>query len=168
MASTVAMTDDLLGHVRTWARLWGVPGLDARLSIEWSRRLRRSLGRAFPQRGLVKLSAALRSAPAERVLETLCHEVAHIAVLELHGAPCRPHGPEWAALVRAAGFVPSVRLRGTTERPGDVRLYLHWCPVCHARRVARRAVRRWRCAGCVGAGLDGTLNVVTLSRATRP
>ena len=38
-------------------------------------------------------------------------------------------------------------------------LYIHRCPVCQAEQIARRAVRRWRCAACVEAGLDGELEI---------
>jgi ribosomal protein L37AE/L43A len=40
--------------------------------------------------------------------------------------------------------------------------YLHWCPVCHSRRFARRPMARWRCAECVDAGLPGALQITRL------
>jgi predicted SprT family Zn-dependent metalloprotease len=157
-------------HVRCWLALWGMPGFDENLTIEWSSRLRRSLGRAVPSRRLVRLSHLLLTARRKLVLETVCHEVAHVAVPVLHRNPCRPHGPEWAELVRTAGFAPRNRVnqsaRGqaatvSVRRPSGagVRLYVHTCPVCHARRLARRRISRWRCADCVTAGLDGRLTV---------
>jgi SprT protein len=159
------LASQLLLYVRRWTRLWGVRGLDRHLCIEWSPRLRRSLGRAFPDHDLVRLSPALLSAPRSRLLETLCHELAHLAVRRLHGYHRRPHGPEWSRLVRAAGFPPHAQARGMETGPPRLRAtrYLHRCEVCHARRVARRPVRRWRCAECVAAGLDGKLEIVKLA-----
>lgn len=166
--------NELQDHVRSWLALWGLRDFDEGLTIEWSSRLYRSLGRAFPRQGLVRLSPLLLAARPEVVLEAVCHEVAHVMVHRLHRAPCRPHGPEWAQLVRAAGFPTRVRVpfvdegsARTTEGAGaaarhpgsSIRLYVHACPVCHVRRVARRRVPRWRCAACVAAGLDGRLAV---------
>jgi predicted SprT family Zn-dependent metalloprotease len=155
-------------HVRCWVALWGIPDLDERLTIEWSPRLRRSLARAFPARNLVRLSPALLTAPRRLVLETLCHELAHVVVRKMHRGHRRPHGPEWAELVTAAGFPPRTRVPFASDTPTDAAcrrrttsrlLYLHACPVCHARRLARRRVTRWRCAACVAAGLEGRLKI---------
>jgi len=155
-------------HVRCWIALWGLPDLDERLTIEWSPRLRRSLARAFPSRNLVKLSPALLTAPRRLVLEALCHELAHVVVHKMHRRRRRPHGLEWARLVQAAGFPPRTRvpLAGDTptgaacgRRTTSGLLYLHACPVCHVRRLARRRVTRWRCAACVAAGLEGRLMI---------
>lgn len=159
---------NLQRHVRCWIALWGVPDLDERLTIEWSARLRRSLARAFPARNLVRLSPALMTAPRRLVLEALCHELAHVVVHKMHRGRSRAHGPEWAELVTAAGFSPRTRvpLAGDTptaaarqRRATTTLLYLHACPVCHARRLARRRVPRWRCAACVAAGLEGRLRI---------
>jgi SprT-like family len=169
-------------HVRSWLALWGIGELDQTLSIEWSSRLSRSLGRAFPRQGLVRLSPLLMTARREILLEAVCHEVAHVAVPRLHSRPSRPHGPEWAELVRAAGFPCRIRVpfvqplvqEASVSTSGDesvvplrrrrtsTSLYVHTCPVCHARRVAGRRISRWRCAECVAAGLDGRLTVAVL------
>ena len=45
-----------------WAKLWQAPGLPGRVSISFSPRLRRSLGRTRPQSGVVTLHAGLASA----------------------------------------------------------------------------------------------------------
>jgi len=163
---------DLRVPIRSWLALWGVPGLDKTLTIEWSSRLQSSLGRAFPSRRLVRLSPLLIPAGAEVALEAVCHELAHVAVSRLHRSPCRPHGPEWARLVRAAGFPIRIRVpfddktatrsagtRAVTRLRPAIRIYVHTCPVCHLRRLARRRISRWRCAACVGAGLDGRLDI---------
>jgi predicted SprT family Zn-dependent metalloprotease len=160
-------------QARSWLALWGLPGGD--LKIEWSSRLHRSLGRAVPRRSLVRLSPLLLDAPRQTVLEVLCHETAHLAVPLLHRGSPRPHGPEWAGLVRLAGYPPRVRMTFEHDVPTPAsarmpaaerrpeaagRLYVHTCPVCRLRRLARRRVTRWRCAACVAAGLDGRLTIV--------
>lgn len=163
-ASTLS---ELLHQVAQWSTLWGVPGLENRLTLAFSARLRTALGRAVPNRQSVRLNAALLHGPQPLMLEVLCHEVAHLAVFELHGR-VRPHGAEWQALVHAAGFTPRIR-----AAVGDIesvipslrarQLYDHRCPVCQARRIARRRVTQWRCAACIDAGLDGHLVIVALS-----
>jgi predicted SprT family Zn-dependent metalloprotease len=97
--------------------------------------------------------------------EVLCHEAAHLAVFQLFGESCRPHGPEWAQLMRAAGFEPRRRLvldeagsPSLSSRPRHV--YIHYCPVCQWERVGGRPVRSWRCPYCSVLGLDGVLEIV--------
>jgi len=101
---------DLGAPVARWAATWQRPGLERRLHISFSTRMTRSLGRCHPERGVIRLASWLRDAPASLLAEVLCHEVAHVATWELHGRACRPHGAEWRALMRAAGFEPRVRL----------------------------------------------------------
>jgi predicted SprT family Zn-dependent metalloprotease len=87
----------------------------------------------------------------------------HLAGRELHGPQIRPHGSQWKALMRAAGFEPKTRLPAPPGTPAPARrtrprlVYLHRCPVCQRYRIARRLMRRWRCAACVDVGLDGEL-----------
>jgi predicted SprT family Zn-dependent metalloprotease len=103
----------------------------------------------------------------------LCHEVAHVVAYRRARAvgapPPRPHGAEWAALVRDAGYRPAVRASSSLiegirprTRAASSRVVVHICPVCHVRRVASRAVSAWRCSACVAAGLDGRMEVVRM------
>ena len=164
-----------IGALETWGRLWGDLGLLRTVSISFSPRLRRSLGRANMSTGRITLHPALLAEPESLLLEVLCHEVAHVVAYRraiVYGSRrVRAHGTEWAALVRSAGYEPRVRAtrpwpsltqldRGTV--PADCRV-AHICPVCHARRIARRAVPGWRCAACVAVGLDGRLETVRLA-----
>lgn len=105
---------DLITH---WSARWHTPDLAERLTITFSARLRRSLGRCRPATGRITLQAALRDGPPERLAEVLCHEAAHVAVYLLHGASARPHGDEWRALVTAAGFTPRVHAGTSTPLP---------------------------------------------------
>jgi SprT protein len=153
-------------HLADWASIWKLPDLARGLEIHVSSRLRRSLGRCDPRRGKVRLNPALLEAPSKLLIETLCHEVAHVAAFRLHGPKIRPHGREWAALMTAAGFSPQARAhersmpKAVRQRLKPQRLYLHRCRVCRARRIARRPVRRWLCRRCVEAGLPGRLDIV--------
>lgn len=155
--------------IRTWAHLWRVAGLETQVTVAFSQRLRRSLGRCAPAAGRVVLHPSLRDAEPSRLDEVLCHEVAHVAAYRLYGRAVRPHGPEWRQLVELAGYHAAVRAPGparlqrhTPTRQATLS-YEHRCPVCHSARLARRPVRRWRCAECVAAGLDGEMLVTRLA-----
>ena len=162
----------LRARVADWARLWQIPKLQEKIIIELSQRLRRSLGLARPAAGLIRLNPVLlQDANRDLLEETLCHEAAHVAVHEYHGPNCRAHGPEWRALMVAAGFRPRVKVPADevnglwirTKSP--VYQYEHHCPVCRTIYMARHTDRRWRCAFCVQVGREGRL-VVTRRRAT--
>ncbi len=156
---------DIHRLLRDWARRWGLRRFEQSVRVEWSQRLRRSLGRVHLERRVVRLSADLTMAPIAILLEVLCHEVAHLAARDLHGRRCQPHGPEWVALVRAAGFEPRRRIPWSTPS-SPIRLaatrprqFMHRCPLCQLQRMARRPVPQWRCAACVAAGLPGRLEI---------
>jgi predicted SprT family Zn-dependent metalloprotease len=155
----------------SWCRLWGVPDLADRIQIIVSLRLRRSLASYRTRQGEIRISSLLLNLPDAVLNEVLCHEAAHAAVAELQAHPVRPHGPEWRALVRAAGFEPSVRMAPAsvagrrTGATGSRALWEHRCPVCQMHRLARRPVRRWRCASCRRAGLDGVLVITRIAGA---
>ena len=110
-----AEIDETMAH---WASLWDISSLASQVTMEFSSRMTRSLGRCYPERRLIRLSERLAKAPQSILLEALCHELAHIAVHELDGGKTGPHGPAWAELMRAAGFEPRTRLRyPCTEAP---------------------------------------------------
>ena len=153
-------------YLADWTTLWGVSGLESRVTVEISQRMTRALGRCYAERRLIRLSDRLLQGPQTFLKEALCHELAHIAVHELTGKRCRPHGPEWAGLMRAAAYEPRAKLPQTPgQRAATVRrtrrryIYIHRCPVCQAKRVARRYMRLWRCAECSAAGFGGRLEI---------
>jgi len=129
--------------------------------IEFSNRITRSLGRTQPSAKIIRLNPLLRTSLSHLLKEVLCHELAHIAAYHMYGEFIRPHGPEWQALVRSAGFEPRVRIEADMDWPSPppVKCYTHRCPACHAVRVAKRPMPRWRCSKCVANGLTGFLEI---------
>lgn len=151
----------------TWAREWGLPGLENKVSVAYSVRLRRSLGRCTPVDGRIVLCVSLRSASPEQLAPVLCHEAAHAATFLLYGRQVAPHGREWAELVKAVGHTPSMAILKPDptilQAPRHHRKtyrFEHRCPVCQSVRWAARQVSRWRCAECRAAGLDGVLEIL--------
>jgi predicted SprT family Zn-dependent metalloprotease len=156
---------------RTLGRLgevWELPGLPREIDVVFSERLQSRLGRATPLTGKVALHIALAGAPRALLREVLCHEAAHVAVFWRHGENRRPHGPEWAKLVREAGYEPrktlEAALPGMSSRRVGARRYEHLCPVCQVIRVAKRPMARWRCQACVESGLSGSLEIRRLDQ----
>jgi predicted SprT family Zn-dependent metalloprotease len=159
-----ALPSSILAPLKRWFSLWGLTGFEQYTTVCFSGRLRRVFGRCYARRRQITVAARLKEMQPSLLEEVLCHEVAHLAVFELFGENCRPHGPEWAQLMRTAGYEPRIRL--VLDAAGipapDTRpryTYLHYCPVCQSERVARRPVRSWRCADCVTLGLHGRLEI---------
>ena len=146
-----------------WSRLWGVPDLAQGLSIAYSTRLSRSLGRCRSRTSTLLLHPVLSTLDAGWFTEVLCHEAAHVACARLRVRSAKPHGEDWQRLMRLAGFAPRRRLepppglRAPIKRPR--RRYEHFCPVCQWARLAARPMPRWHCADCVAAGLSGRLAI---------
>src|SRR5687767_12156239 len=143
--------DIIRASIESWGKLWGLPKLSADVTVSFSTRMTASLGRCRPETGRVTLNAALLDSAQDLMIEVLCHEVAHVAARRVALKKPRPHGVEWQDLVRQAGHVP--RIRTQSRRLRKVRsprryFYEHRCPVCHAVRFARRAVKTWICAAC--------------------
>ena len=161
--------------IAKWCSMWGVPGLESSLVISESSRMRSSLGSCRVDSGLIRVAGFLSEAKPKFVREVLCHEVAHAAAAQLHGRSAKPHGIEWQALMRAAGYEPRTRLltEGLSQVPQEARSknksWEHRCPVCHMKRLAGRPVPQWRCAECLSLGLDGKLIITRIDQngATR-
>jgi predicted SprT family Zn-dependent metalloprotease len=164
------MIENAAALIQTWFESWGICSLTP-VDIALNSRLRRARGRAVLREDRIEVRPDLLSGPSHDLLETLCHEAAHIAVFHTH-PNARPHGPEWRQLVTAACFEPRgqriaecglVRTDALSElayrsAPSRaVRLFDHRCPVCQMVRTAKRPVRRWRCAECIASGLAGEL-----------
>lgn len=102
---------DIHRALRSWCHLWGADDLAPKITVEFSSRMTRSLGRCYPDRNLIRIAQFVLDKSDALVQEVLCHEAAHIAAHHLYGSSIRPHGPEWKALMQEAGFPPSVRYR---------------------------------------------------------
>ena len=150
-----------------WQRLFGLPAGSPPPPVSINPRLRRALARCLLAAGTIELRPDVAAGQHRRLLEVLCHELAHLAVYRAHGSSARLHGPQWRALMSAAGFQPVpassmctvlAPIRRHVHKNLPLR-FEHHCPVCQMVRIARRAVPAWRCASCVSAGLPGILTV---------
>lgn len=146
--------------LRRWAKVWETVALAEQAQIEWSSRLTCTLGRAYPQRMLIRLNTQLRGPQHATILkEVLCHESAHLAMHILYGRDATKHGSEWKRLVEMAGYAPRTGIHVpelVSRRALSIR-YEHTCPICHAKRFAKRRQPTWRCVACRQLGLDGKL-----------
>jgi len=154
----------LLEMVFAFFEQWALPVRLTHLRIEYSYRMTASLARTYPRRALIRLSSLLMGEHQDLLDQVICHEAAHLAVYLMHGANVKPHGPEWARLVVAAGFSPdrTVLLRSNSRQTGQewgarCSIYLHRCLVCQSIRKSRRAIPSWRCQTCLDAGLSGEI-----------
>jgi SprT protein len=153
--------------LRHCERVWSVPDLASSVTISISKRLKSSMGRCRPATGTVSLHQCLVDAPQSIFTAVLCHELAHIIAYRRLTPKAAPHGPDWQALVRAAGFDPAVAISYPTNRmkkqkPQSRYAVAHSCPVCQTRRFARRSISRWRCSECHAAGLSGELEITII------
>jgi predicted SprT family Zn-dependent metalloprotease len=159
------LSKNLKEDMQSWSRLWGLPDLSQEVSVRFNRRLRTTIAR-LSSLDVIEVGPRFIALQSKR-REILCHELAHAAASRRPLGSQRPHGSEWAALVKTAGFDPVSRLRvsGTlspSTRSRAVR-YEHRCLVCQFVRVARRSVHSWRCAECVRCGLPGELTISVLN-----
>jgi len=131
-----SMPPALQERLVVWLLAWDAASLAQRIRIELSGRMVSSLGRAYLDRRIVRISAHLIEPGREALLEEVfCHEVAHLVVHERHGRGARPHGREWRALLRQVGS----RVRVTVPREECAFL-----PAPPRRRRRRRVSRRAR------------------------
>jgi predicted SprT family Zn-dependent metalloprotease len=140
-----------------WATSWRTPQLPGRVTVTFSGRMTKSLGRVRPMTGQIRLNSKLQTVPRRFLLEVLCHEAAHVAVHLLHGANAKPHGPEWQELVRIAGYQPATKLGHqalTQKAPQNTTISRHRyrCRICQCDYFVRRKSSRLHCNLCYSAG----------------
>jgi predicted SprT family Zn-dependent metalloprotease len=140
--------------------LWGDAVLRD-VTISFSKRMRRSAGRALPATAVVRLHAALADDYSHLLREVVLHELAHVVVYARYGRRARPHGNEWKALMVEAALQPRTCLpAGSLPAPPRRKsTWIHRCPACDAQRSAGRPVRNWRCARCLKNGGTGELSI---------
>jgi predicted SprT family Zn-dependent metalloprotease len=152
-------------HLASLAGAWKHARV-SRLEIAVNPNLKSTVARWIPPSNVLEISAAAKSRGARALRDIISHEAAHVVVWDRSGRGVRPHGPEWAAVMRAAGFEPRATLvrcgyrRGTSD---TVRIR-HFCTVCHFSKLARRRIPRWRCPECRAIGLEGKLKTERVSR----
>jgi predicted SprT family Zn-dependent metalloprotease len=145
-------------HLVSLAVCWKHPRI-SQLEIAFNSSLSSTLARWMPPGDVLEISAAAKARGARLIREIVAHEAAHVAVWDRSGGSARPHGREWAALMRAAGFEARATLircgyRRSTDRRVRIR---HFCSICHFTKLAKRRMPRWRCPECRAIGLEGTL-----------
>lgn len=164
--STDLLSDDLNKQALGWVRLWCVPSLLQRILFRRNPLLRTTIARWREKQHCLELGPQFFSLTKCQD-EILCHELAHVAALLIHGSGISSHGPEWHALVKAAGYSPSSVLKTSKSNSALLKntsswWYEHRCPVCHAVHFARKRMSQWRCAECIQLGLPGLLIVSRL------
>jgi predicted SprT family Zn-dependent metalloprotease len=121
-------------------RLCAEHGIAPVPKLEWSKRMRHLLGRAFLRENVIRLSAWLGD---EQAAGTLRHELAHIAVRG--GRRRRPHGPHWQEWAERLGVEPRATARAApANAPARSGASLQWaleCPGCGLRLVRQRVLR---------------------------
>lgn len=161
--STDLLSDALNDRASGWICQWRVPALLQQISLRRNDSLRTTIARWRENEKCLELGPRFFRMRRRRA-EILCHELAHSAAIRIYGQEVSPHGPEWKALVTAAGYLPSSTLK--TSNPSSLTphrrqstWYEHRCPVCHAVRFAKKRMPQWRCPECTEHGLPGLLEV---------
>ena len=151
-------------HLMSLARVWNKPRV-LRLQIAVNPRLKSTLARWRPPSNVLEISSTARSRSSRALREIIAHEAAHVLVWERFGHLAQPHGPEWATLMRSAGFEPrATHVRcGQRRRARNGNRVRHFCAVCHFYTFAKRRIPSWRCPNCRSIGLEGMLNVERVS-----
>lgn len=143
-----------------------MPSLARQISLRLNRRLTTTVARYLRRDRTIEISSRFLALRARR-REVLVHELAHAAVDLAASKRFSPHGPEWQALVQAAGYRARARMtRPATFTPARrAARYEHRCPVCQMVRMASQPVTRWRCRSCVEMGLPGGLEITRKAAA---
>jgi predicted SprT family Zn-dependent metalloprotease len=158
------LSGELARTIQSWAELWRVVALRDHVTVNFNARLRITIARWVIASSRLEISSRFFDRRRDQ-RQILCHELAHAAAVMKYGRAVRPHGPEWCHFVRAAGFEPVTHLvsrragRAISKAGRVLPVYEHRCVVCQAVRYARKPVTNWRCIECVGAGLDGALEI---------
>jgi predicted SprT family Zn-dependent metalloprotease len=107
------------------------------IDVRFSRRMSRSLARAYLERDEVRVSVQVLA--SRHLPEIMTHEVAHLVCYWRHGRT-RPHGREWKDLMRSAGERPRACL-DPIDIPKPVRRRRRARPPSFTMRQARAFFR---------------------------
>lgn len=110
----------------------GAAALAADLSVEWSRRLRSTAGRAECGRARIILNCRLSAHGEAEIDRTLRHELAHLlAQFRAGRRRIAPHGPQWRKACADLGIADEARCHAL---PFPIhrreRRYHYFCPHC--------------------------------------
>lgn len=107
MTTIVSIDNIVLRECKSLLKLWSVSDLNPRLEIQWSSRMKTTLGLAYPRRSLIRLNKVLSYKENRTLLlEAICHELAHLVIHDIYGISVNPHGSEWRSLIQKAGYEP--------------------------------------------------------------
>ena len=152
-------------YLKSLAEIWGEPRIRT-LRVQVNSRLRSTVARSKLSSNTLEINKRVSKRSATSQREIMCHEAAHHVVWRRYGTTVNPHGAEWAALMRSAGFKPRATFIKCGEFSRRQRMpvaFRHTCPVCHFSKRARRRMTLWRCPECSSIGLHGELNIEPLS-----
>lgn len=86
---------------------------------------------AYPARNAIRINHHLLEQNSEDFLRnTVPHEVSHLLAYRLHGRRIRPHGTEWATIMRGVYGLQPLRCHHYDVRPSLTATYLYRCG-CH-------------------------------------
>jgi predicted SprT family Zn-dependent metalloprotease len=147
-------------HLAQLAAAWKYPPV-AHIEIVLNPSLRSTLARWSPGANVIELNLKLKARRPRMLREVIAHEAAHVVVFDRFFHDARPHGPEWAELMRVIGYEPRATLvKCGYRRPRhNARRVRHFCPICHFSRFAKRRMGAWRCPECRAIGLEGVLEI---------
>ena len=138
----------LLAIAGRCAEAWEMPHLADKVRIAYNPRLRTTLGRAVLDQNLVELNTRLLAEHPDQLVETLVHELAHVAVYIRYGS-VPPHGRHFRTMVRSVGMSPGATHNLPVAHLQRKRyLYLHRCSDCGYSFIARSVRRNVYCLAC--------------------
>ena len=144
-------TRRVLGAIaRRCAEAWEMPRLADCVRIAYNPKLRTTLGRAVLDRNLVELNTRLLAEHPDQLVETLVHELAHVAVHIRYGS-VPPHGRHFRTMMRAVSMSPAATHNlpvAHLQRRRTRYLYLHRCSDCGYSFIARSVRRNVYCLAC--------------------
>ena len=111
MTTIVSIDNIAIRECKSLLKLWSVCDLNPKLEIQWSSRMKTTLGLAYPNRSMIRLNKALANKKNRTLLlEAICHELAHLVIHNIYGISVKPHGSEWRSLILKAGYEPRISI----------------------------------------------------------
>jgi SprT-like family len=124
--------------------------------------------------GTLQLSPDYFAVQREDYAQTIAHEYAHAVINkrtrlgDLRGAPVRPHGAQWATVMRLMGFQPHRCVQANEAVPAKARRtrrFVYECPAC--RMVYKLTGQRHETQARMGPGYGYGCGVCRLPMTER-